>query len=222
MKEKRNRNEAEQNKKYRNRIDITSWYCDDFNFCGYDKELSTCRSEQSRSRRIAKRECRDAKELAEFEGISEELANALGKLEEGDLETLLEQLHNAENEVNSYEYMDDIVIVYNIGLENWYNNTARCLTYGCATDENNKTHSVKRTSTEEWDYAVNSLKLDLKESIDEELEGNVEDKYIYLVFSVDMTKIYADDYNDVEKVLTDFETRYGDKVRYRLNILEGE
>lgn len=58
------------------------------------------------------------KELAEFEGISEELANALGKLEEGDLETLLEQLHNAENEVNSYEYMDDIVIVYNIGLEN--------------------------------------------------------------------------------------------------------
>lgn len=52
------------------------------------------------------------KELAEFEGISEELANALGKLEEGDLETLLEQLHNAENEVNSYEYMDDIVIVY--------------------------------------------------------------------------------------------------------------
>ena len=146
------------------------------------------------------------KELAEFEGISEELANALGKLEEGDLETLLEQLHNAENEVNSYEYMDDIVIVYNIGLENRYNNT----------------HSVKRTSTEEWDYAVNSLKLDLKESIDEELEGNVEDKYIYLVFSVDMTKIYADDYNDVEKVLTDFETRYGDKVRYRLNILEGE
>ena len=162
------------------------------------------------------------KELAEFEGISEELANALGKLEEGDLETLLEQLHNAENEVNSYEYMDDIVIVYNIGLENRYNNTARCLTYGRATDENNKTHSVKRTSTEEWDYAVNSLKLDLKESIDEELEGNVEDKYIYLVFSVDMTKIYADDYNDVEKILTDFETRYGDKVRYRLNILEGE
>jgi len=81
---------------------------------------------------------------------------------------------------------------------------------------------VKRTSTEEWDYAVNSLKLDLKESIDKELEGNAEDKYIYLVFSVDMTKVYADDYNDVEKVLTDFETRYGNKVRYRLNILEGE
>jgi len=56
--------------------------------------------------------------LTKYEGLSEELANALGKLEEGDLESLLEQLHNAENEVNSYEYMDDIVIVYNIGLEN--------------------------------------------------------------------------------------------------------
>lgn len=60
--------------------------------------------------------------LAEYDGIAEELANALGKLEEGDLETILEQLHNAENEINTYEYMNSIVVVYNIGLENRYNN----------------------------------------------------------------------------------------------------
>ena len=57
-------------------------------------------------------------DLAEYEGISEELANALGKLEEGDVEMLLDQLHNAENQLDTYKYMDDIVIVYNIGLEN--------------------------------------------------------------------------------------------------------
>ena len=58
--------------------------------------------------------------------------------------------------------------------------------------------------------------------IEKELQENAEDKYIYLVFSVDITKVYANDFDDVEKVLTDFETKYGDRVRYRLSISEGE
>lgn len=160
--------------------------------------------------------------LTEYEGISEELANALGKLEEVDLETLLEQLHNAENQLDTYEYMDDIVIVYNVGLENRYNNTSRCLTYGLASDENYKTYNVKRNATDNWNEAIIHLKLDLKEYIDKELQENADDKYIYLVFSVDVTKVYANDFDDVEKVLTDFETKYGDRVRYRLSILKGE
>ncbi len=161
-------------------------------------------------------------DLAEYEGISEELANALGKLEEGDLETLLEQLHNTENQLNAYEYMDDIVIVYHVGLENRYNNTSRCITYGEPSDENNKTHDVKRAATDEWKYALNQLKLDLKTFIEKELQENAEDKYIYLVFSVDMTKVYANDFDDVEKVLVYFETKYGNRVRYKCSALEGE
>lgn len=150
--------------------------------------------------------------------IDEKLANALGKLEEGDLEILLDKLHNAENQLNTYEYMDDIVIVYNVGLENRYNNTSRCLTYG----QNPKQHNVKRNNTDEWDYEINNLKLDLIEYIEKELQENAEDKYIYLVFSVDKSKVYSNDYDDVEKVLMDCEMKYGDRVRYRLNILEGE
>lgn len=165
-------------------------------------------------------------ELEEYGGINEELANelanALGKLDEGDLEALLEQLHSAENQLDAYEYMKDIVIVYNIGLENRYNNTSRCLTYGRASDENYEVHNVKRQAKEEWDYAINSLKLDLKEYIDKELQENAEDKYIYLVFSVDKTKVYSNDYDDVEKVLADFETKYDNRVRYKLSILDGE
>lgn len=161
-------------------------------------------------------------DLAEYEGISEELANALGKLEEGDLEMLLDQLHNAENQLDAYKYMDDIVIVYNVGLENRYNNTSRCITYGRASDENYKTYNAKRNATDEWNYAISYLKLDLQTFIEKELQENAEDKYIYLVFSVDITKVYANDFDDVEKVLTDFETKYGDKVRYRLSISEGK
>lgn len=160
--------------------------------------------------------------LTKYEGLSEELANALEKLEEGDLETIIEKLHNAENEVASYEYMDDIVAVYNVGLENRYNSTVRCLTYGRTSDGNDKTHNVKRADAEEWDYATKSLKLSLKEFIDKELEEDAEDKYIYLVFSVDMTKVYSNDYDDVEKILMDFESRHGDRVRYRINDLKGE
>lgn len=152
-----------------------------------------------------------------------ELANALGKLEEGDLETLLDQLHNAENQLNTYEYMDDIVIVYNVGLENRYNNTSRCLTYGRASDENYETHNAKRSNANEWKDAINHLKLDLNNYVDKELQENAEDKYIYLVFSVDKSKVYSNDYDDVEKILIDCETKYGsDRVRYRLYIIEGE
>ena len=162
-------------------------------------------------------------ELEKYAGMDEELANALGKLEEGDLEELLEKLHNAENQIDAYEYMDDIVIVYNVGLENRYNNTARCLTYGRASDENaTPPKPVKREDTEQWNYMINSLKLDVREFIDKELQENTQDKYIYLVFSVDPTKVYSNDYNDVEKVLTDCETKYGNNVRYRLHILGGE
>jgi len=160
--------------------------------------------------------------LAEYEGLSEELANALGKLEEGDLETILEKLHNAENQLNAYEYMDDIVIVYNVGLENRYNNTSRCLIYGGATDEDYKESNVKRSDTAKWDREIMNLKLYLSEYIDKDLQENAEDKYIYLVFSVDKSKVYSNDYDDVEKVLMEFETEYDGKVRYRLNILEGE
>lgn len=161
-------------------------------------------------------------DLEEYGGIAEELANALGKLEEGDLETILEKLHNAENQLSTYEYMQDIVIVYNVGLENRYNNTSRCLTYGRASaDGDYETHDVKRAATDEWDYAINSLKLDLNEYIKEELQKNAEDKYIYLVFSVDKTKVYSNDYDSVEKELKECEIKYGDKVRYRLNILGG-
>lgn len=160
--------------------------------------------------------------LAEYEGISEELDNALGKLEEGDLETLLKQLHNAENKLDTYEYMDDIVIVYNVGLENRYNNTSRCITYGRASDENYEIHEAKRTDASTWNSAIANLKLDLQTFIEKELQENGGEKYIYLVFSVDITKVYANDFDDVEEVLTSFETKYGYKVKCIINILGGE
>lgn len=94
--------------------------------------------------------------------------------------------------------------------------------YGNASEENYKTHNVKRNASDEWDYAINSLKIDLREFIEKELTENEEDKSIYLVFSLDETKVYSNDYDDVVKVLTDYETKYEGRIRYKINTLEGE
>ena len=81
---------------------------------------------------------------------------------------------------------------------------------------------MKRNASDEWDYAINSLKIDLREFIEKELTENEEDKSIYLVFSLDETKVYSNDYDDVVKVLTDYETKYEGRIRYKINTLEGE
>ena len=66
------------------------------------------------------------------------------------------------------------------------------------------------------------MKIDLREFIEKELTENEEDKSIYLVFSLDETKVYSNDYDDVVKVLTDYETKYEGRIRYKINTLEGE
>lgn len=177
---------------------------------------------EEKNQEIGKLETEKAAMQEKYEGIDEKLANALGKLNEGDLETILERLEGAENQLDAYEYLNDIVVVYNIGLENRYNNTERCLTYGRAAEESPKTHKVKRTATNDWDYAISSLKLDLGEFVDKELEENEEDRYLYLVFSFDKNKVYSNDYDDVEKVLEKLEADHGDRVRYKRNTLGGE
>lgn len=162
-------------------------------------------------------------ELDQMSGISDELATALGKLEEGDVDALLEKLHSAENKLDSYDYMENIVVVFNVGLENRYNNTIRCLTYGIGADESTKTFNVKRASNEEWDNAMNSFKLAVDEFIQSELKKNSEDKYLYIVFSVDPMKVYSNDFKDIDDVLRSIEIKYGQEtVRYQLNYITKE
>lgn len=163
-------------------------------------------------------------ELEKLADISEELENALAKLDEGDIEELLARIQNAENRLDAYDYMDDIVVVYNVGLENKYNNTERCLTYGAASDQaGGKQISAKRRDPEEWNYAVNSLKLDLQEFIDNELANSPKDKYIYIVFIVDESRVYANDFEDIRRALEIAENEdENGRVRYRLKKISTE
>ena len=160
-------------------------------------------------------------ELAELEGMSEELANALAKLDEGEIEDLLNRIQSAESQLEAYEYMEDVVVVFNVGLENIY--SERRLTYGKALEDNGgKTLIAKGRNEEDWEYAVNSLKIDLNEFLEKEISGT-EDKYIYIVFNVNESKVYSNDYDDIVSALETVEAKYDNgQVSVRIKSLNGE
>lgn len=163
-------------------------------------------------------------DLAKYEEIAEELSKSLEELGEDDLGAILDKLHNAENQLNVYECMDNIVAVYNVELKNSFDNTSRRLTFGRVSDENTKPREyVGRNDTSKWTEEINTLNRDINKFINNEQQDGAEDKYIYLVFSVDKSKVYSNDYDNIEKILKDYEAKYGsDKVRYKPNFLEGE
>lgn len=153
-------------------------------------------------------------QLEEYAGISEELNTALGKLSEGEIEELLERLGEAESRAEAYEYMDKVVHVVNVSLENKYNNTKRVLSYGIGPD-NYKSEEINRTAKEDWKKEINSLKLYINNTITEFQEENQE-MPIYIIFSVDSSKVYWNDFEDVERVIKNF-----NDIVYYPNELQG-
>lgn len=148
-------------------------------------------------------------------GVSEQLKQALAMLDEGNTQELLEKIQNAESKVSAYDYMDDIIVVYTVDLQNKYNGTTRCLSFGDTAGEQLKIYTVKKYEKEEWNKAINFLKVDIKEFVDSELEDTNVEKYVYIIFSYG--NIYEKDYEEINKILSECETRYGiDKVRYRI------
>lgn len=157
------------------------------------------------------------KELEEYKGISDELALALEKLKEGEIEELMKQVQSSESRLESYKYMDDIVVVFNVGLENKFNNAEKYLTYGKATDDEINQFNVKRTDTIIWNSAVSKFKIDLDEFIKSELSLSGEEKYIYIVFTIDESKIYANDFEDIDDAINEeVDKAQTERVRYRL------
>lgn len=150
--------------------------------------------------------------LSEMDEISEELAAALAKLDEQDMESLLEQLNSANNQLEAYKYMDDFVIVYNVGLENKYNNTTKILAFGQANSDEQHSESIKKSDDIGWNTAVNSLKVDINNFISENKAGAEVEKYIYIVFSVNPNKVYEKDYQEIYKILANIEEKNGSNV----------
>lgn len=158
-------------------------------------------------------------ELNKMDELSEELKNALGKLQEGNVDELLKQLQNEENQLNAYKYMDNIAVLINIGLENRYNNTSRCLTFGRNSNNEYELYEIGRKDREKWNYSINKLKIFLNECIEQTIQND--DKTIYIIFSIDTRKVYANDFECVENVLKDIESKDSTgRVKYKITYLD--
>lgn len=155
-----------------------------------------------------------------LDGISDELAEALGKLDEGSIEELLDRLHKAESRLDAYEYMDDVVIVLNIGLENKYENTVRYLSFSNSANSASDNVLCEIHDTEELSAAINRMKVFLSEYTSKAANDETNSTIAYMIFSYDTRTVFQDDYAAVDRALCELEAKANSgNVRYRLNPL---
>lgn len=156
----------------------------------------------------------------ETNSLSAELAEALGKLDEGNAEELLEKLQAAESRLDAYKYMDDIVIVLNIGLENKYSNTVRCLSFSNSAELGETQTVCEIRNDDELAEAVNRMRVFLSEYASQAANDESGSTIAYMVFSYDTRTVFQDDYAAVDRALNELEHKANSgNVRYRLNPL---
>lgn len=154
--------------------------------------------------------------------LSAELAEALGKLNEGSVDELLDKLHAAESRLDAYKYMDDVIIVLNIGLENRYSNSVRYLSFGNPAKSGSDT-VIEIHNNEELESAVNQMRVFLAEYTAQAANDESGSTIAYMIFSYDSRIVFQDDYAAVDKALNDLEHKANSgNVRYRINPLDNE
>ena len=145
------------------------------------------------------------------------LDEAQGKLDEGSIEELLDRLHEAESKLESYMAVDDVVIVLNIGLENRYNNTVRCMTYGKSSYDS-KSETSENRSDSEFEVSLNKLKVFISEYITKVIDDKDNQTIVYVIFTYDPHKVYRRDYEAITEALKDADIKANNgNFRYRIN-----
>lgn len=150
-----------------------------------------------------------------LEDLELQLADAEEKLEGGTADELREKLNAAENKLESYKAIDDVVIVLNIGLENNYNNSVRTLTFGKVSEDSTV---LQNRSNEEFDVSLNKLKVFVTDYITKVLDDTDNQTIVYVVFTYDSRKVFERDYEAVGDALKDAERKANSgNFRYRIN-----
>ena len=145
------------------------------------------------------------------------LDEAEGKLDEGSVEELLDRLHAAESKLESYMAVDDVVIVLNISLENRYNNTVRCMTYG-KSSYGAKSEVSENRGDADFEVSLNKLKVFISEYITKVINDKDNQTIVYIVFTYDPHKVYQRDYEAITEALTEADKKANNgNFRYRIN-----
>lgn len=150
---------------------------------------------------------------SEYDDTYARLQEALGKLEEGDLEELLERLRKNESMLEAYEYMNDVVKVINVELKNNSNNTVRYLIYGDPSGDEAQQNQFEIRSSDDLTTAMDKMKVfihDYKSQSDIDI--------LYVIFSYDPKNVFQDDYYAINETLKKIESiSESSNFRYRVN-----
>lgn len=150
-----------------------------------------------------------------LEDLELQLAETEEKLEGGTADELRDKLKDAENKLESYKAIDDVVIVLNIGLENNYNNSVRTLTFGKVSEDSTV---LQNRTNDEFDVSLNKLKVFVTDYITKVLDDKDNQTIVYVVFTYDSRKVYERDYEAVGDALKDAERKANSgNFRYRIN-----
>ncbi len=155
----------------------------------------------------------------EKDEISKDLKIAQRKLAEGDIEELLAKIANANRKIEGFEYLSNIVTVYNVGVESIYTEDYseelyRVITYG-------KTGTDKEDKLEEFTDAnrraeiIEHMNAYLVKGIDEALKDK--NASVYIIFSYHGLNSRAVDTNAVQNALVSLSSMYEERVYYSSN-----
>ena len=126
-------------------------------------------------------------QAGEIDDLTAQLAEALGKLEEGNLD--------------GYQAMDEVAVVISVNLENLYNNSIRRLTYSSTADPDHTSKIVTAHNDEEFSSAVNELKVFLSDYTKQVPDGDPAMPAVYVVFACDPGKVYQRDFKAVDEAI---------------------
>lgn len=138
-------------------------------------------------------------------------------------ENLEQELEAAKSRADSYEYMKDVIVIYNVELKNNSDFTETSLVFNdqvrtiptIRTKKKNQAQADKNRRLL-WNQSLNEMKMDLDSFLKEELQ--VQDKFIYIVFAYDRNSVFQSDFKEIDQALRAMENTDGQdslRVRYR-------
>ena len=142
----------------------------------------------------------------ELEALSEDYDIALRELElaraelaDGDIEALLANVAAANSRQEAYEYLDEIIVIINVKLENYDDNKYRIISYGIGSELGTASDPIAREDSTAFDRQLNRL----EDYLYTEVNNAAPDAPVFIVFSYDPDNVYYDDCNRLITLLRD-------------------
>lgn len=135
----------------------------------------------------------------QIDDLTIQLAEALAQLDEGDREVLLQKLHNAENQLESYQALDDVFTVLTVKLKGWPNSSRRTLTYGKGGD----LQEHPTANEEGFQAAIRQLAVFIHDYTKLASNEGPDSPTVYIVFSYDPYEVRQSDVQSIEYQLND-------------------